>query len=105
MTPQQLYDHEYYLRNRERILARRREYYYEYVKKGLTKPRKPHQPRSIRDHERYLEKRDEIREKQREYYRTHKDYYKEKSRKWYQKKRAEILRNYDRREQNTTARR
>ena len=97
MTPQQLYDHEYYLRNRERILARRREYYYEYVKKGLTKPRKPHQPRSIRDHERYLEKRDEIREKQREYYRTHKDYYKEKSRKWYQKKRAEILRNYDRR--------
>ena len=52
MTPQQIYDHEYYMRNRERILERRREYYHEYAKKGLTKPRKPHQPRSIRDHER-----------------------------------------------------
>lgn len=92
MTPQQIYDHEYYLRNRERILAQRREYYYDYVKKGLTKPRNPHQPRSIRDHERYLEKRDEIRDKQRAYYQSHKDYYKEKSRKWYQKKREETLR-------------
>ena len=92
MTPQQIYDHEYYMRNRERILERRREYYHDYAKKGLTKPRKPHQPRSIRDHERYLEKRDEIREKQRAYYQSHKDYYKEKSRKWYQKKREETLR-------------
>ena len=92
MTPQQIYDHEYYMRNRERILAKRREYWHTYQKYGLIKPRKPHQPRSIRDHERYLEKRDEIREKQRAYYQAHKEYYKEKSRKWYQKKREERFR-------------
>jgi hypothetical protein len=73
MTPQQIYDHEYYMRNRERILAKRREYWHTYQKYGLIKPRKPHQPRSIRDHERYLEKRDEIRERQRAYYQAHRD--------------------------------
>ena len=92
MTPQQIYDHEYYMRNRERILAKRHEYWNTYLKYGLRKPHKPHQPRSIRDHERYLEKCDEIREKQRAYYQAHKEYYKEKSRKWYQKKREERFR-------------
>lgn len=90
-TPQQIYDHEYYMRNRERIRARRREYWHDFQKKGLRKPR-TRKPRSIRDHERYMEKRDEILEKQRAYYRAHSDYYKEKSRKWYMKKREEILR-------------
>ena len=64
------YDRERYLRKREEIRAQRRQYYWEYYKKGLRKPR-PRRPRSIRDHERYMENRDEILEKNRIYQKTH----------------------------------
>lgn len=73
LTKQQEYDRRRYLANRDAIIARQREYYREYLKKGLSKPRKKRQPRSTRDHERYLEKRDEILAKQKIYRDTHKE--------------------------------
>jgi hypothetical protein len=79
-TAQQQYDHEHYMRNREKRLAQVNEYNREYRSKGLRKPRKPRQPRSIRDHERYMEKRDEILAKQKQYRETHKAEIKERRR-------------------------
>jgi hypothetical protein len=79
-TAQQQYDHERYMRNREKRLVQVNEYNREYRSKGLRKPRKPRQPRSIRDHERYMEKRDEILAKQKQYRETHKEEIKERRR-------------------------
>ena len=67
------YYRERYLKKRDEILAKRREYYYQYERLGLRKPRKPRHPRSKRDHERYMEKRDEILSKQKLYRETHKE--------------------------------
>jgi hypothetical protein len=64
---------EYYQRNRERILAQRREYYRDYIKKGLRKPKPPARGRKQRDHERYLEQREKILARQKEYRDAHRD--------------------------------
>lgn len=47
--------------------------------------------RRQKDHERYMRHRDERLTKQRAYYREHSEYYKQKARKWEQRKREEIL--------------
>ena len=80
MTSHSEYHRQRYLKKRDEILAQRREYYHQYVKLGLRKPRKPRQPRAIRDHERYMEKRDEILAKQKVYRETHKEEIKERRR-------------------------
>lgn len=72
MTKQER-NREYYQRNRERILAQRREYYRDYIKKGLRKPKPPARGRKQRDHERYLEQREKILAQQKEYRDTHRD--------------------------------
>jgi hypothetical protein len=72
MTPQQLYDHNRYMANREARIAQSQEYHRDYYKKGLRKPRPKRQPRAPRDHQRYLEKREEILAKQKIYRDTHK---------------------------------
>ena len=72
MTKQER-NREYYQRNRERILAQRREYVENYVKKGLRKPRTTAHGRKQRDHERYLEQREKILAKQKEYRDAHRD--------------------------------
>ena len=64
---------EYYQRNRERILAQRREYYWDYIKKGLRKPRPIARGRKQRDHERYMEQREKILARQKEYREAHRD--------------------------------
>ena len=64
---------DYYQRNRERILAQRREYYRDYIKKGLRKPKPPARGRKQRDHERYLEQREKILAKQKEYRDAHRE--------------------------------
>ena len=64
---------DYYKRNRERILAQRREYYQDYLKKGLRKPKPPAHGRKMRDHERYMEQRERILAQQKEYRETHRD--------------------------------
>jgi hypothetical protein len=64
---------DYYKRNRERILAQRREYYRDYIKKGLRKPKPPARGRKQRDHERYLEQREKILAQQKEYRDAHRD--------------------------------
>lgn len=91
MTCRSDYDRRRYLANRDEMLARRMEYYYEYQKKGLRKPRKPRQPRSRRDHERYMEKRDEILAMQKEYRDTHKWEIREKRRRRIERERLAIM--------------
>ena len=73
MTPQQLYDHNRYMANREARIAQSQEYHRDYYKKGLRKPRPKRQPRAPRYHQRYLEKREEILAKQKIYRDTHKE--------------------------------
>ena len=72
MTKQER-NREYYQRNRERILAQRREYVENYVKKGLRKPRPTARGRKQRDHERYMEQREKILAHQKEYRDAHRD--------------------------------
>ena len=72
MTKQER-NREYYQRNRERILAQRREYVENYVKKGLRKPRPTARGRKQRDHERYMEQREKILARQKEYREAHRD--------------------------------
>ena len=72
MTTQER-NRDYYERNRERILAQRREYYRDYLKKGLRKPKPPAHGRKQRDHERYMEQREKILAQQREYREAHRD--------------------------------
>ena len=72
MTKQER-NREYYQRNRERILAQRREYVENYVKKGLRKPRPTARGRKQRDHERYMEQREKILAHQKEYREAHRD--------------------------------
>ena len=72
MTTQER-NRDYYQRNRERILAQRREYYRDYIKKGLRKPKPPVRGRKMRDHERYLEQREKILAQQKEYRDAHRD--------------------------------
>ena len=87
MTKQER-NREYYQRNRERILAQRheclaqrREYYRDYLKKGLRKPKPPARGRKIRDHERYMEQREKILAQQKEYREAHRDEIKARRRK------------------------
>lgn len=72
MTKQER-NREYYQRNRERILAQRREYVENYVKKGFRKPRPTARGRKQRDHERYMEQREKILAHQKEYREAHRD--------------------------------
>ena len=72
MTTQER-NRDYYQRNRERILAQRREYYRDYLKKGLRKPKPPARGRKMRDHERYMEQRERILAQQKEYRDAHRD--------------------------------
>lgn len=64
LTEQQKYDRERY--------RKQREYYINYEKKGLKKPRQ-RTPRRIRDHERYMRQRDERLLRQREYYKENRE--------------------------------
>lgn len=105
MTAQQIYDHNRYMSHRRERIAQQQEYYRDYVKKGLRKPRKKQQPRKEKDHERYLRERERILAQQREYRETHKEEIRERRR------RRNFLRVYgtiitesnnDRREQPTT---
>jgi len=70
---QQERNREYYRRNRERILAQRREYYRDYIKKGLRKPKPPSRGRKERDRERYMKQREKILAKQKEYREAHRE--------------------------------
>lgn len=72
MTTQER-NRDYYERNRERILEKRREYYRDYIKKGLHKPKPPAHGRKQRDHERYMEQREKILASQKEYRDAHRD--------------------------------
>lgn len=78
MSQQQLYDRDYYLRNRERKIAQSREYYWNYAVFGLRKPRPKKSPeerkehRRQQQHERYLHKREAILAQQKAYRDTHK---------------------------------
>ena len=83
---------DYYERNRERILAQRREYYRDYLKKGLRKPKPPAHGRKQRDHERYLEQREKILAQQRAYRETHRDEINSRRRKRNSEKTVERLR-------------
>ena len=94
------YNRDYYWRNRDKRLAQQRDYDLNYRRKGIKKPRKPHQPRSIRDHERYIEHRPEILAKQKMYYDTHKEEIKLRRRKRLMK---EWEKRNERREQQNTA--
>ena len=97
---QKEYDHNRYMAKRDAIRERRRDYYWNYFKKGLKKPRQ-RTPRSIRDHERYLENRDEILAQQKVYRDTHKQEIKDRRRKRNYEK---YITNYERRErQQSTA--
>ena len=89
---QQEKNREYYQRNRERILAQRHEYYQNYVKKGLRKPRQPARGRKQRDHERYMEQREKILARQKEYREIHRDEINAKRRKRNSEKTVERLR-------------
>jgi hypothetical protein len=102
MTPEakREWNRAYYWRNREKRLAQQRDYDLNYRRKGIKKPRKPHQPRSIRDHERYMEHRPEILAKQKMYYDTHKEEIKLRRRKRLMK---EWEKRNERREQQNTA--
>jgi len=81
MTQQQIYDHERYMRHREERIAHQQEYYRDYAKKGIRKPRKKREPRSVKDHERYLRERERILEQQRIYRETHKEEIRDRRRK------------------------
>ena len=83
---------DYYQRNRERILAQRREYYRDYIKKGLRKPKPPARGRKQRDHERYMEQRDRILAQQKEYRDAHRDEINARRRKRSSEKTVERLR-------------
>ena len=89
---QQERNREYYWRNLERILAQRREYYRDYIKKGLRKPKPPAQGRKMRDHERYMEQREKILAKQKEYRDAHRDEINARRRKRNSEKTVEKLR-------------
>ena len=80
--------------NRDAIRERRRDYYWNYTKKGLKKPRQ-RTPRSIRDHERYIENRDEILAQQKVYRDTHKQEIRNRRR---QRNYEKYIRNYERRD-------
>ena len=86
------YDHNRYMANRDAIRERRREYYWNYTKKGLKKPRQ-RTPRSIRDHERYIENRDKILAQQKVYRDTHKQEIKYRRR---QRNYEKFIMNYER---------
>ena len=71
-----------YMANREARISQAREYYNNYTRLGLRKPRSGRQPRDrSKDHERYIEKRDEILAQQKVYRETHKEEIRERRRK------------------------
>ena len=125
-------DHERYLRNRERIIAYNYDYYHNFLKKGLRKPRpklseeERKERRKAKQRERYRRDRERILAQQRIYREAHKEHLKElrcardfkriylnPKREKFTKTKAErqheeILlkrkQEYERRKQNTTAR-
>lgn len=100
MTCRSDYYHQRYLEKRDEILAQRREYYHQYEKLALRKPRKPRQSRTKRDHERYMEHREEILAKQKIYRETHREEIKQRRR---ERVLREIRNYYERREQQYTS--
>ena len=76
-------NHERYLRHRERIIAYNHDYYHNFLKKGLRKPRpklseeERKERRKAKQRERYHRDRERILAYQREYRETHKERLKE----------------------------
>ena len=94
LTEQQKYDRERYRKQREKLLAQRREYYINFEKKGLKKPRQ-RTPRRIRDHERYMRQRDERLLRQREYYGENREKCRQSVKKCQREASLRKLRNYE----------